>query len=206
MTEDDTADGTEKPEITTWDGGLSWIAHPDERGQRTSHALQTESGVWVIDPVDMDGLDDQLAALGDVAGVLVLLDRHTRDAEAVADRHNVDIHVPEWMTLARSKLESPAEPVGETLPGTKYTIHQLIATDEWEEAVLVDDAEQTLVVPEAVGTLPAFEGERQLGIHPGVDDPPMALLDWEPNRILVGHGQSIHSDADSELRTVLDDK
>ncbi|WP_166377168.1 hypothetical protein [Halorubrum sp. BOL3-1] len=42
---------------------------------------------------------------GDVAGVVVLQDRHTRDAAAVARRHGVPVFVPEWMSLTREKLD-----------------------------------------------------------------------------------------------------
>src|SRR5699024_3715660 len=70
--------------IDRFDGGVGWLAHPDERMQRASHALSTDDGVWLVDPVDADGLDDLLAEEGDVAGVVILLDRHKRDAARLA--------------------------------------------------------------------------------------------------------------------------
>ena len=72
------ADGrpTEPREIDRWDGGLGWIAHPEETMQRASHALATDEGVWLVDPVDCEGLDQLVEPLGEVAGVVVLLDRH----------------------------------------------------------------------------------------------------------------------------------
>ncbi len=33
-----------------WDGGFSWMAHPEEDGQRGSHAVETEAGTWLVDP------------------------------------------------------------------------------------------------------------------------------------------------------------
>lgn len=39
-----------------WDGGCSWLAHPDEEGSRASHAVTADDGVWVIDPVDAPDL------------------------------------------------------------------------------------------------------------------------------------------------------
>lgn len=192
-------------DVTEWDGGFSWIAYPDERGQRASHALQTAAGVWIIDPVDTDGLDDRLAELGTVAGVVVLHDRHTRDAVDVAHRHDVDVHVPDWMSLVRDKLDVSPETVGSELPGTNYTIHRLIRTDDWEEAILVNETENTLVVPEAVGTLSLFQGgETGLGLHPELDKPPRGLTDWHPDRILVGHGKSLYSDANKKLIDTID--
>lgn len=205
MADDDSRERPTLRAVTEWSGGISWIADPDERAQRASHALQTAAGVWIVDPVDADGLDERLEALGEVVGVLVIHDRHTRDAEAVARRHDVAVHVPDWMTLVREKLDTAPETVGSDLPGTNYTVHRLLATDDWEEAILVDETANTLVVPETLGTLPSFrEDDNALGVHPAVDVPPQRLSDWRPDRILVGHGESVHSEADSELRAALD--
>ena len=192
-------------DVTSWPEGLSWIAFPDERGQRASHAILTEAGVWLVDPVDVDGLDERVSELGTVAGVVVLQDRHTRDATDVARRHEVPVSIPDWMSLAREKLESQAESLGSELPGTNYTVHRLIETGDWEEAILFNERTNTLVVPEAIGTLPSFgEADSSLGVHPSLDEPPRALLDWAPTRILVGHGPSIHGDAHRKLRAAID--
>lgn len=190
--------------VTEWPGGFSWIADPDERGQRASHALSTDAGVWLVDPVDADGLDARVEALGEPAGVLLIQDRHSRDAAAIADRHDVPIYAPEWMQLLREKLEAPVEAIGTTLPGSNYAIHRLIETEEWEEAIIVDEQAGTLIVPETVGTLPAFrDHDNALGVHPGVDEPPEILSQWTPERILVGHGASILEDATPALREAL---
>lgn len=201
-------ESTERPTlqaVTEWDGGISWFAHPEEDARRASHALTTERGVWVVDPMDADGLDDRLRELGDVAGVVVIHDRHTRDAEAIAARHDVAVHVPEWMTLTRSKLEREPEPLGDHVPGTSYAVHELIDTDEWEEALLVDESGGTLVVMEALGTNPSFRAEgNDVGVHPGLDEAPDGLERWSPERILVGHGESIYEDGAAKLRAALD--
>ncbi|MDZ7849411.1 MAG: hypothetical protein U5K70_00870 [Halodesulfurarchaeum sp.] len=205
MVNDDTKEQGSLSEIDSWTGGFSWIAYPEERGKRASHALLTEGGVWLVDPVDVDGLDERVAKLGNVTGVLVLQDRHTRDAAEVARRHDVAVFIPEWMTLAREKLDAEAEPVGSNLPGSNYTVHRLIERKDWEEAVLVDETTKTLVVPEAIGTLPSFgKNDTELGVHPSVDEPPHKLADWNPDRILVGHGTSVHDDANRQLRAALD--
>jgi hypothetical protein len=192
-------------EVHEWNGGISWIAYPDERAQRASHALLTDAGVWVVDPVDVDGLDERVTELGEVAGVLVVQDRHTRDATAVARRHGVAVYVPDWMELVLEKLDTSAESVGSDLPGTNYTVHRLIATDDWEEAFLINEDTDTMVVPEALGTLPAFRvDDNELGVHPEVDEPPQRLMDRDPDRILVGHGGSVHSDASTKLRKAIE--
>ena len=59
--------------------------------QRASHALSHDGGVWLVDPVDGDGLEELLAPLGEVRGVLQLLDRHARDGAALARRHGVPL-------------------------------------------------------------------------------------------------------------------
>lgn len=205
MADDDSQERPSLQEVTEWPGGLSWIAHPDEQAQRASHALVTEAGVWVVEPVDADGLDERVAGLGDIVGVLVIHDRHTRDAAEVAHRHEVTVYVPEWMNLALEKLDTTAELIGSELPGTDFTVHRLMDTDDWEEAVLVNETTDTMLVPEALGTTPAFrEHENALGVHPGLDDPPRRLTDWEPKRILVGHGESIHSEAATKIREAID--
>jgi hypothetical protein len=205
MAEDDVSPQSGLQAVSEWEGGFSWISYPEEQEQRSSHALQTESGVWLIDPVDVDGLDDRVAHLGDVTGVLVLQDRHTRDATELARRHTVSVHIPEWMTLVRTKLDASPEFVADTLPGTNYTIHQLINTEEWEEAILVDESTNTMIVPEAVGTLPLFQAnDNQLGVHPELEEPPRKLAEWRPDRLLVGHGESLFKDAASQLDEVLD--
>jgi hypothetical protein len=202
---DDTQERPTLEDVTEWSGGLSWIAYPDERGQRASHALQTAAGVWLVDPVDADGLDERLAELGDVVGVVVLQDRHTRDASDIARRHDVSVSVPDWMRIVHEKLETPAESLGSALPGTDYTVHRLLDTDEWEEAILVDETTNTMVVPETLGTMALFDGpEDALGLHPELEEPPELLSNWEPEQILVGHGASIYSEAHTQLQAVLD--
>lgn len=190
--------------MSEWDGGVSWIAHPDEDAKRASHALETAGGVWVVDPVDADGLDELLADRGAVAGVVVVHDRHTRDAEAVAARHDVAVHVPAWMDLTREKLAVDPASVDPELPGTDVAVHRLIDTDEWEEALLVDESNGTMVAMEALGTLPSFRDDGdELGVHPALDAAPNGLADWRPERVLVGHGENVQGDATAALRAAI---
>lgn len=205
MGEGGTETDVESLAVTEWDGGWSWISYPTERGRRASHALEAAGGVWLVDPVDHDGLDDVLPTSGEVTGVLVLHDRHTRDAETVARRHNVAVHVPAWMELVRTKLDEEPKVVDETIPGTNYAVEELVDTDEWEEAFLVDQSSRTMLVPEAVGTLPSFGSDDDtLGVHPSLEEPPRKLTNWRPDRLLVGHGESIYTDAHRQLEEALD--
>jgi hypothetical protein len=204
MAADEADDGT-LDAATDWDGGVSWIARPDEDAQRASHALATDAGVWVVDPVDAPGLDERLRALGEVAGVAVIQDRHTRDAAAVARRHDAPLAAPEPAPLTREKLDRDAEPLAAALDGTGYAVCELRRDDEWEEVALWNAATGTLVVPEALGTLPAFTGgDAPVGLHPAVAEPPAALADLAPDRLLVGHGTSLHEGAGAALAALYD--
>jgi hypothetical protein len=195
-------------EIDRWDGGVGWLAYPDEGMQRASHAVVADEGVWLLDPVDAPGLDDLLAEFGDVAGVAVCLDRHKRDAAALARRHDVAVHVPDWMTGVATKLDAPVERFGDALADTGFAAIRVkkSAVPPWQEAALYDDAGGTLYVPEAVGTASYFRarGER-LGVHPMLRlfPPRRPLSDLAPERVLVGHGEGVMRDGASALAEAL---
>jgi hypothetical protein len=194
-------------EIDRWDGGVGWIAYPDEEMQRASHALATDEGVWVVDPVDAPGLEDLLGELGEVAGVALCLDRHKRDAATVARRHDVPVSIPEWMEGVASKLDAPVERFGAQLGGSDYRVRRVrdASLPPWQEAALYDG--ETLFVAEAVGTASFFRaGDERLGIHPMLRPVPPrgALGDLTPERVLVGHGEGVSDDATAALRDALD--
>ena len=194
-------------QIDRWDGGFGWIAYPDEKMQRASHALATDEGVWIVDPVDTPDLDDWLAEFGEVTGVVTLLERHTRDAARIANRHGVPVYLPEPLEGAREELDAPVQLFEGTLPGTDYRTITLLDTPVWREVALYDDESGTLVVPESVGTADFFRapGER-LGVHPARRlVPPTPLRGFVPQRVLVGHGEGITEgeDAARALREAL---
>lgn len=192
-------------ETNRWDRGASWIAYPDETMERASHVLETDAGAIVVDPVDAEGIDDLFADFGDVAGVVVLLDRHKRDAAAVARRHDVPVYVPEAIAGVEDDIDASTERVHRQLPGTDYGVHTLTSNPAWKEAALYGDADDTLVVPEAVGTAEYFlaSGER-LGVHPMLRlTPPTKLNRLDPERILVGHGHGVMDDAKGALSDAL---
>jgi hypothetical protein len=99
--------------VDEWEDGFSWVAHPNEVGRRTSHAAVGDDGdLWLIDPLDAPGLDERLASLGDVAGVVVCSDYHARDAATLARRHDVSVRVPSWLSRARDRIAGPVASVG----------------------------------------------------------------------------------------------
>ncbi|MDS0284182.1 hypothetical protein [Haloarcula onubensis] len=192
-------------ETNRWDRGASWIAYPEEGMQRASHVLGTDAGAIVVDPVDGEGIDDLFADFGEVAGVIVLLNRHKRDSAAVANRHEVPVYVPEALAGIEDEIDAPTERVHRQIPGTDYGIHELTSNAVWQEVALYGDEDDTLVVPEAVGTADYFlaAGER-LGVHPMLRlTPPTKLNRLSPERLLVGHGHGIMDDASGALADAL---
>lgn len=190
-------------EIDRHADGVGWIAYPDERMQRASHAISVDGEVWVFDPVDGEGVDELLDSLdGPVAGVVVCLDRHERDAAAVARRHEVAVHAPAWMTGVEptgTRLERFDERVTEGLRAIRVRDSRL---PPWQEVALYAEASGTLYVPETVGTSEYMvTDEERLGVHPMLRlFPPDTLSEIEPERVVVGHGEGVETDATAALR------
>ena len=204
-------DGTDGyREIDRWDRGVGWIAHPREAMQRASHAVVgDDGGVWVVDPVDAPDIDGLLSEFGEVAGVVVGLDRHKRDAAAVATRHDVPVYVPQWMSGVADELAAPVERFGGDLAESGFEAFRIrdSGVPPWQEVGLVHPGDGTLVVPEALGTAEYFcaPGE-PLGVHPMLRPVPprRALSRFDPERVLVGHGAGVDADAGDALRGALD--
>jgi len=196
---------TDWVETNRWDRGASYISYPDEMMVRASHVLDTDAGVFVVDPIDVDGIDDLFADFGEVAGVVILLDRHKRDSAAVANRHDVPVYVPEWMSGVEGDIDAPVERIHRQLPETDYGLHKIIDNPIWQEAALYGDEDDTLVVPEAVGTADYFlAGDERLGVHPMLRlFPPKKLARLDPERVLVGHGHGVMEDATEAIAYAL---
>ncbi|MFW5918124.1 MAG: hypothetical protein ACOCR0_01450 [Haloferacaceae archaeon] len=196
-------------ETVRWNDGVGWIAYPDERMERSSTALAVDDDVWVIDPVDAPELDDLLAAYGEVAGVVVCLDRHYRDVETVALRHDVPVYAPTWMSGVEAEItEAPVERFGGELADTGIEVIRVrdSAIPSWQEVALYREADGTLVVPEAVGAGEFFcVGDERLGVHPMLRPfpPRRALGSLAPERVLTGHGGGVDEDATAALRDAL---
>ncbi|EMA68151.1 hypothetical protein C461_06204 [Halorubrum aidingense JCM 13560] len=199
-------------EIDRFDRGVGWIAYPDEKMQRASHAIavpneETDTDdVWVIDPVDAPGLDDLLEEFGTVAGVVVGLDRHKRDSAAIATRHDVPVYVPEWMSGVADELDAEVERFGSRLADTGFEAFRIrdSSVPPWQEVGLFDG--ETLIVPESLGSASYFRGDRErLGVHPmlRLTPPTEALSGLNPERILVGHGVGVLDNAAVALEDAL---
>jgi hypothetical protein len=194
--------------VDRWDGGISWFAHPNETGHRTSHAVVgTDGGVWVIDPLDAPGIDEELSPLGDVRGVLVCSNYHVRDAERFATRYDAPVYCPSWLSRAVSKLDAPIDPETDPVGTSGFELRRCRPFPGWSEAVAYRESDETLYVPDVLGTAPLFTvGEEQLGMYLLCRFlPPRAVFDdLTPRRILVGHGTGIFENASIALRTALD--
>ena len=162
------------------DWGLSWIAAEPAYMQRASYALATDGGVWLVDPVDGDGLGDLIAPLGDVRGVLQLLDRHPRDGAALAARYGVPL------------LRVPFTGI----PGTPFSVIRVANRPWWREAALWWPRHRALIGPEALGTVGYFCAPgAALGVHPLLRVvPPRMLGGLDPFHLLPGHGEPLSGD------------
>jgi hypothetical protein len=194
------------PGVHHWDGGLTWLAHPGERMARASHALVVDGEAWVVEPVDVAGLDDWLADLGPVAGVVVLADYHRRDAAAVAGRHDVPMVLPETVAHLGEPIDAPVEPFAATLGAAGVEPVPLYGGLPWAEAALYDPASGTLAATETLvsGAHHALPGER-LAVTPYVRlfPPRDALSGLAVDRVLSGHGEPVLSDAEAALEDAL---
>jgi hypothetical protein len=166
------------------DFGFGWIAPEPALLRRASHALVADGRVWLVDPVDVPGLDERLRELGEPAGVLQLVDRHARDCAALAER----LQVPHLRV-----------PFG-GVPGSPFEARRVLSVPGWREVALWWEAERVLVCTEALGTVSYFRArDEPLGVHPflrlyqprGLRDMAKCLA---PEHVLVGHGEGVHGE------------
>lgn len=197
---------TDERVVHRWEGGMGWITHPDEMMQRASQAIVGEEGVWLVDPLDMDGLDEVLASLGDVAGVVVLLDRHTRDAEVLAKRYDVPVALPESLRSMAAGWDVPVVGLQEVSSQTPYAPIPVVDLPGWREYALYDAEGSTAIFADALGTASYFlaPGER-IGVHPmlRMTPPRDRLREVMAERVLVGHGPGLMTDGTAALHDAL---
>jgi hypothetical protein len=166
--------------------GLTW--YEDDAMARAAHALRTHSGVWLVDPFDDRAALAAAAELGSPAAVIQLLSRHNRDCAGIADRLGV-----------------PHHSIPSALPDSPFSTVSVAERPWWREAALWWESERTLVVAEAVGTIPLFALGRPAGVHPMLRlvPPRAALGGLHPVRLLVGHGPPLEGGADQALHGAL---
>jgi hypothetical protein len=156
--------------------GLTWVEN--DPMARASHALVSGGKVWLVDPVDVPEAMALVAELGEPVAVLQLLDRHGRDSQKIADRLDIPL-----MLLPDEINDSPFRSI------------DVVNNRFWKEKALWWQAEQTLVVAEAIGTNKLFKpSDAGAGVHImlRMTPPKQALGTYVPRHLLVGHGNSIH--------------
>ena len=196
-----------EPSIDRWDGGASWVAHPDETMQRASHLLVDSSApddlAYLVDPVDIDGLRSLVDEYGSLAGIVLLLDRHTRDVEMLANSLEVPVMIPAWMSRMEETLSVPVERLGDRLGG--YRVLTVVDNRLWQEAALYNPDSRVLLAPESLGTASYYRAPAErVGVHPARRiTPPTALGEYPVDHLLTGHGPAVHSDASSAVREAI---
>jgi hypothetical protein len=172
--------------IQPFEHGLSWVM--DEWMQRASHALAVDGQVWLIDPVDVPEAIEQARQLGEIAGVIQLLDRHPRDCASLAEHYGVQHHV-----------------LPKDLPGTPFQVQQVLRSRGWKEVSLWWPDTGTLVVAEQVGTNPyyALGKASPVGVHPMMRlFTKLRVGKHLPiQHLLVGHGAPVHDDPAVAIET-----
>jgi len=197
---------TEIRTIDQWENGFGWLAHPEEDGARASHAIDSEDGVWVIDPVDAPGIDEHLRELGEVAGVVVLCSHHARDADAIANRHDVSVYVPRWMNRVAERIDAPIERFETAFGRSGFDIYRFEPLSLWQEAIAYRESDGTLVVPDLLGSGPGYTvGSERVGVvlSHRLAPPKETLGDLQPERLLFGHGDGVFEGASEALDTAL---
>ena len=193
--------------LRRWDGGLSWLAFPEETAVRSSHAVRDDDGgVWVFDPLDAGNVHDALADLGPVAGVAVLSAYHARDAAAFADRYDVPVSLPRWLSRVEARVDAPVERFDGELAETGFRVREYAPLPGWSEAIAYRRADGTLYAPDTLGTAPVFTVEdERLGLYLLQRlVAPKFLLGYDPERILVGHGEGVFEHAAAALEDAVE--
>ena len=168
--------------------GFGWIAPEPGFMRRASHALRTDRGVYVIDPVLEPGAEQRVRELGEPAGVVQLLDRHGRDCWRFADRLGVPLHRTPFAGI----------------PGSPFQVIRILETPFWKEIALWWPEQRVLVTADALGTPEYYRApDEALAVTPALRLlPPRRLAGLDVEHILCGHGAGLHGPA---ARTALAD-
>ncbi|MBC7643592.1 MAG: hypothetical protein H7123_00595 [Thermoleophilia bacterium] len=195
--------------LSRTDDTISWRNAGDGIMACAGHAVRDDDGrVWIFDPVDGDQLDDLISELGDdIAAVIVLLDRHLRGSVEVAARLDVDLWFPEGSQ--RQDLPALVRRYDTSIEGCPFEFIIVRQQEKrWLERAAWLPSRKLLIVAEAVGTVDYFlgGGDLELAVHPMMRAfPPTVFKGMTPERLLVGHGPPLESDATEALELALHD-
>lgn len=213
MTAYDRSRPTDPRLVDDFDGGLGWLAHPDETGQRASHALVgADDRVWLFDPLEAPGIGDEIDRRGDVAGVVVCSNYHARDAAAFARRYDVPVFVPPWLERIPDRVAAAGdgdvtlETADGEIGASGFVVREASPFPGWREAIAYRRSDGTLYVPDLLGTAPPYlRGDERLAVYLlcRLTPPTAAFTGIAPERILLGHGEGILEDATAALADAL---
>ena len=194
--------------VDVGEAGIGWIADPTELMQRTSHAFfGADDRLWLVDPLDVPGLDDYLGSHGEVGGVIVAFDRHRRDAAKIAQRFDLPVTVPPVLEgfVGSIDAETRVRPGCET---AQLQFHTLLDSrvPPWREAAVIGPDGTTIYIPEVLGRAGYYTapGER-VGVHPmlRVTPPRAAMQSLSFQTLWCGHGRGLtgaQAEVDRALR------
>lgn len=179
-------------------GGFGWTPYPDEFMERSSAAFAQDGRVWLVDPLRAPGVERELEALGRVAGVVLTLAWHDRDAGWYAARYGVPVYLSGHLErrLLPADVRDRTQPAGDRVPDSP--LHLIEAGGRgllawWREIAIWWPERRTLFAGDTLGTVSYFvrPGE-SLAVHPMRRlSPPYQLTELRPERIFCGHGIGI---------------
>lgn len=182
-------------ECDRFQDGITWTLEGESLLACRAHALvDDDGGVWLVDPIDGDGLDELVAPLGGVAGVVVLLDRHLRDAPAIAARHAAPLLVPPGRWRRGHPMPDEAITLGSPEAGDldpPFAFAPMVERGgQWLEWALWWPDRRVLVLAELVGASSFYSpGDEPWGLHPAMQ--------------LLGAPSQVGSDGDEPFRDEL---
>ena len=158
------------------DFGVGWIE--DAAEAKTGHALVVDGRVWLVDPIEPEGVEERVLALGEPAGVLQLLDRHNRAAAAMAAR------------LERAAPRRATGAAGHAVHGAARRAQPALEGGR----ALVAGARASSCAPTRSGrSRSSARASEPVGVHPALRlKPPRGLVGLGPEHLLVGHGDGLH--------------
>lgn len=193
--------------IDEWEGGIGWFPYPEEDGRRACHALRGQKGgVWLFDPIDAPGVDELVSDLGDVVGVAVCSNWHARDAGEFARRYEVPVFVPRWLDRIEERVDAEIEWYDREIGDSGFRVSRLDPLPGWREAVAYRESDGTLYVPGVMSSAAMPVGGERVGLFltARLFPPRETFAEFDPERILFGHGSGCFEDAAAALEDAFD--
>jgi hypothetical protein len=179
-------------------GGFAWMHQPGEFMERSSAAFAHDGRVWLVDPLRAPSIEPEFEALGRVAGVVLTLAWHDRDAAWYAMRYGVPVYLSHRLNhrLLPADVRERTQVVGDRVPESPLELvdaggHGVLAA--WREVAVWWPEHRTLCTGDALGNSSYFvrPGEA-LAVHPILRlSPPYQLAGLQPERIYCGHGRGV---------------